>query len=175
MDNGELLAALLATESAGKVFSTVEAYCHEHADSIGWRAVGDRPNNSGPIGAAGDSARALLERVTNAIDAVIERAHRDHDGKPVCTSPREAVQTWFGVPSHGLHSMADAATRKLAQESVTVVLHPGDGPDKRAVDVIDYGTGLTQTQIPKTILSLNAENKLDKFYLSGAFGQGGSA
>jgi len=30
-------------------------------------------------------------------------------------------------------------------------------------------------QMPHTILSLNAENKVDKFYLSGAFGQGGSA
>ncbi len=175
MDNAEFLAALLDTDKATQVSALVDKYCLAHADEIRWRAVGDRPNNTGPIGAAGDPARALLERVTNAIDAVIEKAHQDHEGKPTCSSPREAVQTWFGVPTQGLHKLADAAARKLAQESVTLVLHEGEGPDKRTVDVIDHGTGLTQAQMPMTILSLNAENKLDKFYLAGAFGQGGSA
>ncbi len=175
MDAGRLLAELLATESAQTVFDHVEAFCDAHEGRIRWRAVGDRTNNTGTIGAAGDPARALIERVTNAIDAVIERAHAEHNGKPVCATPRAAAQSWFAVPSQGLHKLSDGAARKLAQESVTLVLYPGDGPDKRTVEVIDNGVGLTQDQIPKTILSLNAENKLDKFYLSGAFGQGGSA
>lgn len=175
MNNAEFLKALLATDKSSVVTTLVEDYCEAHSAAIRWRPVGDKPNNSGPIGVAGDPARALLERVTNAIDAVIERAHQEHQGKPKCSSPREAVQTWFGIPSQGLHKLADAAARKLAQEAVTVVLHEGEGPNKRTVDVIDYGSGLTQAQMPTTILSLNAENKLDKFYLSGAFGQGGSA
>lgn len=175
MDNAVLLASLLDTDKAAEVAVLIDDFCDAQGDLIRWRPVGDRPNNTGPIGAAGDPARALLERVTNAIDAVIEKAHQEHDGKPSCESPREAVQSWFGVPTQGLHKLADAATRKLAQESVTLVLHEGEGPDRRTVDVIDHGTGLTQAQMPVTILSLNAENKLDKFYLSGAFGQGGSA
>lgn len=175
MENGALLAGLLATDKSADVSSLLEEYCEAHADKIRWRPVGDRPNNTGPIGAAGDPARALLERVTNAIDAVIERAHQEHEGKPACSSPREAVQSWFAVPSQGLHKLSDAAARKLAQDSVTLVLHEGEGPGKRTVDVIDHGLGLSQAQMPNTILSLNAENKLDKFYLSGAFGQGGSA
>lgn len=71
--------------------------------------------------------------------------------------------------------MSSAETRKLAQESVVLVLHPGEGASKRTVDIIDHGVGINQEQMPRTILSLNAENKLDKFYLAGAFGQGGSA
>ncbi|MCB1281784.1 MAG: hypothetical protein KDB18_09705, partial [Salinibacterium sp.] len=35
--------------------------------------------------------------------------------------------------------------------------------------------GIEPEDIPQTILSLNADNKMDKLHLSGAFGQGGSA
>lgn len=175
MDTGELLEGLLATDLATDASALIDEFCSDQGQDIVWRPVGDKRNNTGPIGAAGDPARALFERVTNAIDAVIERAFQEHAGKPGCSSPREAVQAWFAVPTAGLHKMADAAARKLAQEAVTLVLHPGEGPGKRTVDVIDHGTGLTQAQMPVTILSLNAENKLDKFHLSGAFGQGGSA
>jgi hypothetical protein len=38
-----------------------------------WRAVGDRENNFGHINIGSDPGHALIERVTNAIDAIIER------------------------------------------------------------------------------------------------------
>ncbi len=79
------------------------------------------------------------------------------------------------MPRSGLHKLKSGDLRKLAQESVTLTLLPGDGRAKRTVDIADKGLGLTAAQMPNTILSLNAENKMDKFYLAGAFGQGGSA
>src|SRR5690606_5102738 len=118
---------------------------------------------------------AIIERITNAIDAVIERRHGEHAGKPDCRSPRDAAQAWFGVPTAGLHKLSDAGARSLAQETVTVTLMEGDGRAKRTIEIADYGGGLTAAQMPHTILSLNADNKVDKFYLAGAFGQGGSS
>ena len=175
MDEATLLKDLLDTDKVDDVRELLDRYVETQGQWISWRPVGDRANNSGTIQVAGDPARALFERVTNGVDAVIERAHQEHGGKPTCSSPKEAVQAWFAVPAAGLHKLSEAGRRQLAQNSVTVTLFPGDGRPKRAVEVADRGTGLTPDQMPNTILSLNASNKLDKFYLSGAFGQGGSA
>ena len=42
------------------------------------------------------------------------------------------------------------------------------------VEIRDKGIGLTPRLVPLTILSLGAENKINKPYLAGAYGQGGS-
>jgi len=175
MDEQTLLNELLATDKLDRVRELVDAYVETQSSWVLWRPVGDRANNSGTIQGAGDPARALIERVTNGIDAVIERAYVEHNGKPECNSPRAAAQAWFGVPSAGLHKLKNSEVRRLAQDSVTLTLFPGDGRAKRTVEVADTGLGLTAAQMPNTILSLNADNKSSKFYLAGAFGQGGSA
>lgn len=175
MDEAKLLSGLLKVDKLEEVRALLDEYATTQAGWITWRPVGDRRNNSGTIQAAGDPARSLMERVTNGIDAVIERAHIEHHGKPECSTPREAAQTWFGVPAPGLHKLTASQRRKLAQATLRMTLSPGDGKAKRTVTVADKGTGLSPEQMPHTILSLNAENKIDKFYLSGAFGQGGSA
>jgi hypothetical protein len=175
MDEREFLSELLDTDKVERVRVLLEEYLGVHAVAASWVPIGGRRNNSGTIQAAGDPARALIERITNGVDAVIERAHVEHSGKPICTTPKEATQSWFGVPSAGLHKLSEAERRSLAQNSVFVILHEGNGRAKRTVDIADKGLGLTAEQMPQTILSLNESNKLDKFYLAGAFGQGGSA
>lgn len=175
MDEAKLLGHLLVADTLDDVRQLVDEYVQLKTEWVVWRPVGDRKNNSGTIQAGGDPARSLMERVTNGIDAVIEFAHHEHHGKPDCRSPREAAQAWFGIPASGLHKLTSVGRRKLAQGAVTLSLTPGDGKAKRTVTIADKGLGLTAEQMPRTILSLNAENKIDKFYLSGAFGQGGSA
>jgi len=175
MDEAQFLSELLAADKLEEVRALLDEYVTSQAKWITWRPVGDRRNNSGTIQAAGDPARSLMERVTNGIDAVIERAHLEHHGMPECSAPREAAETWFGVPAPGLHKLTASQRRKLAQRTLWLTLSEGDGKAKRTVTIADKGTGLSPDQMPHTILSLNAENKIDKFYLSGAFGQGGSA
>lgn len=121
-----------------------------------------------------DPGRALVERVTNSFDAVLELEHRTHDGKPDCRTPREAASAWLGVPLEGLSKATTRQRQELANR-VTVTLLDGDGKNARILDVRDLGTGLTAEEIPKTILSLNASNKITKHYLAGAYGQGGSS
>lgn len=121
-----------------------------------------------------DAGRALVERVTNGFDAVLELEHRVHAGKPNCRTPREAASAWLGVPADGL-SRATTRQRQELANLVTVTLQDGDGKNARILDVRDLGTGLTADEIPKTILSLNASNKMTKHYLAGAYGQGGSS
>ena len=173
MNAQELLVALLNADRLEQVRALLEEFSSERG--VAWLPVGGRANNSGTIQAAGDPARALVERVTNGLDAVLDRAWHDHKGQPECKSPRDAAQAWFGVPVGGLHKMSEAERRSLAGQAVTVTLLEGDGRAKRTIDVADHGRGLTAEEIPKTILSLNSDNKLDKYHTAGAFGQGGSA
>ena len=143
MNAAILLKELLDTDKVDIVSRLLAEFIAANQEKASWRPIGDRPNNSGTIQAAGDPMRALIERVTNAIDAVIDRAHEDHGGKPRCSSPKDAAQAWFGVPKEGLHKMPDTERRKLAQDSVWLTLLPGDGKAKRAVDIADHGTGLS--------------------------------
>ncbi len=43
------------------------------------------------------------------------------------------------------------------------------------MDVLDDGIGIRPEQFPSTILSLQGGNKIDKWYVIGAFGQGGAS
>jgi len=141
---------------------------------ITWRPLGDRENNRGIVEVSADPGRSLVERITNAIDAVLEAEHEKHHGLPECGSPREAAITWLNVPEDGLSALSPAQRQKLAHRCVVRLL-PGEGRESRLVEVRDHGIGVTPAQLPLTILSLNESNKMQKHYLAGAYGQGGSS
>src|SRR5690606_35731474 len=69
------------------------------------------------------------------------------------------------------------AVLQLAQSTVTVTGFVGDAKqDKNAIiDARDFGIGLTASEMPGTILSLNRGNKKNKLYLTGKHGQGASS
>ena len=141
---------------------------------IGWIPVGGRENNRGIIELSADPGRALVERITNSVDAVLELEHERHGGKPDCRTPREAASAWLNVPKAGLSELSTQERRSLAQRNVVRVQ---DGEDKasRIVEIRDYGIGIDANEMRNTILSLNESNKIQKYYLAGTYGQGGSS
>jgi len=54
-------------------------------------------------------------------------------------------------------------------------MEAGEGRESRIIEVRDHGIGITPEDVRRTILSLNESNKLQKHYLVGAYGQGGSS
>ena len=143
-----------------------------------WRAVGDSESNYGLITIGSDPGLALIERVTNAIDAVIEReALRQLPGEDrecAPASPREAVDTWFHIEGGRVANVGIKQRQELANDIVIRVLEGSSSKRRPTVEVRDRGIGLTAQQVPDTILSLGGSNKLDKPYVAGAYGQGGS-
>jgi hypothetical protein len=137
-----------------------------------WRAFGDNPSNVSSIGLASKPGKALVERITNAFDAVFERARPK--GKKLPTSPREAAREWFNRPESGPDSGLFNWKYGDLDEAVTVHIRPSDAQFP-TVDVTDKGIGLLPEEFPKTILSLQAGNKMSKLYLAGTFGQGGAS
>src|SRR5258706_16419508 len=70
-----------------------------------WYPVGGRENNRGVIEVSSDPGRSIVERITNAIDAILEAEHEKHHGLPESGSPREAAVAWLNVPEDGLSAM----------------------------------------------------------------------
>lgn len=140
--------------------------------------VGGKKNNSGLADVGSDTGKALFERKTNAIDAVLEYHYeKDNDSeKNKINSPKEAVKKWFDIDiEQGLKSLNKGTRQKLAKDTSILKYLPGNGPDKRIIDIIDNGIGISQKEFENTILSYNEDNKLGKFHCMGQFGQGGSA
>lgn len=177
----DLLIKLANTRNLAEALDCVTDL--ENSHGFKWRAVGDREGNFGNINIGSDPGYAIVERVTNAIDAVIEREAarrlaKAKGKKAIPTSPREAVEEWFGVPGGRVANLKELADGKgkrqdLANE-VVIRLLDSDVKKHPTVEIRDRGIGLTPGMVPRTILSLNETNKIDKPYLAGAYGQGGS-
>lgn len=138
-----------------------------------WKPVGGKPNNHAQVNILTDPADALVERVTNGIDAVIEREvflRNRYD----LQSPRQAAEELFGVPGGHVYNVADDATRNRLARNVIVTL--GDsGTDKSpTVTVEDRGVGQHPSDFEQTLVSLNEDNKVKQLYLMGAYGWGGA-
>lgn len=136
-----------------------------------WKAFGGNPSNVSTIGLGTKSGRSLTERVTNAIDAILER--RFQEGASPQASPRKAAEAWFGRPFTGLFNWKNEPLDFDRQ--IHVILQDSENSESPTIDVLDQGIGIAATEFPSTILSLQAGNKIRKRYQIGAFGQGGSA
>jgi len=168
----EFFNAAIAALSIVEIDRAIDSFVQAHPP-ISWIPVG-RENNRGAIEASADSGRSLVERLTNGVDAVLESEHETHRGIPDCRSPKEAAMAWLSVPENGLSELTASRRRDLSKR-VTVELFPGEGRKSRTVSVRDLGIGLNPAEMPMTILSLNESNKMQKHYLAGTYGQGGSS
>lgn len=171
----ELFRALIEADDIKSVEKFLKEFEDGHAEEVKWVAVGNRENNSGVINVATDPGRSLVERLTNAVDGILEREHEKHSGKPDCRTPREAANAWLGVPPDGLATLTPRQRQTFAND-ITISITEGEKKkEARTVQVRDGGIGITPERMPDTILSLNASNKWTKHYLAGTFGQGGSS
>lgn len=169
-------AALAQAISIARTPKDIEHLLAAAAAELGechWRDLGDRPNNAGTVQIASSAASALVERVTNAIDGMLELKAEEHVGD-LPTSPRDAARDWFAVPRNGIGELSETERRTLAA-NISVILEDSGDPARPTVRVIDRGIGQHPTDAHATLLSLNEDNKIGKPYLQGAYGQGASA
>lgn len=175
MNTRDFYAALMTAKNVDELEKAVAAYADANGVSTSYVPFGRRPNNRGAIEVATDPGRSLIERVTNAHDAILELEFERHGGHPECRSPREAAAAWLGVPEKdGLAGLTNRQRQDLAAATV-VRIEPGEGTQSRLVSVIDRGIGIPAVKLEETILSLNESNKISKHYLAGTYGQGGSS
>ena len=101
---------------------------------------------------------------------------------PVPTSPRDAVQRYFGFPKLDSIERLDDDERKAKRalvdkmrKKLSITLDFEKKSKQFAVSIRDHGMGQAPTKIHETLLSLGRTDKADKPYLIGVFGQGGSS
>jgi len=143
---------------------------------IAWKPVGGNDNNLAIINLGSDPAAGVVERITNALDAVLDLEWTLRGQPAHLMSPRAAVESWFGIDEGRLSHLKGPDVRKLADISsrVEVTLRDSDRDDKPTIDIRDTGMGILAEDFSESILSLNKNRKLKKLFLAGAFGQGGS-
>ena len=143
---------------------------------IRWENVGNRRNNLATINIGTDPASGVTERITNAIDAVLEKEWRLQGEQNGFRSPRGASEAWFDIAEGKLSKIKSARDKKIEElsKTVQVTLYDSGKDTKPTVQVRDLGVGLEPEQFSSTILDLNGNNKIGKLHLMGAFGQGGS-
>lgn len=144
-----------------------------------YKFLGDNSSNGSNVGQLTTGEKGLVERITNAIDAVIEKQKIKHSvsfAKDSGVIIKKAFPNYYSNMLDVMKDSSDKSLAKDAENQVIVVVNDGSKSNKPSIDIIDKGIGLYGSEFECTILSINKGNKLsrDKAYLIGAFGQGGS-
>lgn len=165
---------LISSNSVKDLTTFLDEFQEEH--SISWLPVGNRQDNIATINIGTDPAAGVTERITNAIDAVLDLEWHKQGEPTDVISPRAAAESWFGIPEGRLRSFSKSSLgdiRALSQR-IKVTLRDSENSSKPTVEIRDNGIGIKPEDFSKTILSLHGGNKLKKLFLMGAYGQGGS-
>ena len=150
----------------------------ENEYNVSWRPVGGINNNLAIINMGSDPAAGVAERLTNGIDAVLERKWEENNRPTYISSPRHACEEWFGIKEGRLVNVENVRQKDNPISKISDNLHlsiyDSDVSNKPTLEFRDRGIGVTVDRFHDTVLSLNQNNKLGKRFLMGAFGQGGS-
>ncbi len=144
-----------------------------------WRPIGDNFQNASTIDLLSNGEKGIIERLTNAIDAVLEKEVKKLDSDKIWEID-DVLKNSFPNFYETIKGVEVGEKNRLnaveAQDRVLLAINDGKTTFRPSFDIIDTGTGLAGEMFSKTILSLQGGNKIDttKKYLIGSFGQGGS-
>ncbi len=170
----------LSTEISTQAFDIrteeeLRAWLVEVDRSVGglaWTPVGGIENNVHAVEVASDPAAALVENVTNAIDAILDlEAQR---AESTAASPHEAARAWLKVPAGGVSGMKVDERQRLA-DSILISNHESGKADRPTVTVQDRGCGQHPDDFSSTLMSLMASNKKSKNHQMGVYNAGAAA
>ena len=158
-------------------FSSVSAFIKEHfnidikkrelkyEDIYKWFSfVGENESNASTIDLLQTGEKGLVERITNAIDAVFEKDKIESDVIYPKTSEdiiKAAYPEYYKKTyKHILKNKRKGRQVYDAAEKVIVVALDGEKPHLPTFDVVDFGTGIKGSEFIDTILSLQGGNKI---------------
>lgn len=173
MENRELCLSLARAESSSKVkeILTREGYWDDFSV---WRDYGDEPSNSSTFSNQQDSADgALVEKITNAVDALLLRECIRRNINPESSeapgSLSEASIEFFNIRGGSLETAWDSEIREL-YDLISIVA-TGDKKNPN-IHIIDKGIGQTPLNFPDTLMSLMRGNKNKIRFVQGQYNMG---
>lgn len=186
----ELLEQLLRADRTEEVTDILNGAGYWDRPEV-WRLLGDRPDNYSTAGAqAAIPEAALVEKITNSIDAVLMRKCREKGIEPAGPeaprSVRGAVARFFEENPNASYAgdislWDNNKIRDVAQKHIAISL-TGD-PRKKinremnypSITIVDRGEGQAPEKQPETLLSLEKSLKRDIEFQHGKFNMGGTA
>lgn len=147
---------------------------NEKLDQEGWLPYGGRSQNAGTVdGQMREADNALMEKITNSIDAILMRRcyeegvdPRDRNSAPKTVD--DAVKRFFGG-----REMLRENRSSYAKEWLRLTAE--GRKDRPTITIIDKGEGQQPNKIKDTILSLNRDIKEKIPFVYGTYNQGGSS
>jgi hypothetical protein len=145
-----------------------------------WKFLGNNSSNGSSISILKKGEKGIIERLTNAIDAVIEKKV-ELIGIKSPNSSLDVIKKAYPKYYHNYikinENRGEGKSYAFDTEGeVILAVNDGSKSNKPTFDIIDKGIGVSGEFFDNTLLSINRGNKLssDKKHLIGAFGQGGS-
>lgn len=150
------IAKLFEATSVREVTDFLADFQSEHR--ISWRPVGGRDNNLPTINLGSDPAAGVIERITNAIDSIMELEWETRSRPAHLMSPRAAVEQWWGIKAGRLSNVEDLRESSVVEVSkkVQITIRDSERGDRPTIDIRDRGVGLLPEEFASSILSLNA-------------------
>lgn len=140
---------------------------------VEWIPIGNNESNHSTFQMLERGENGIIERLTNAIDAVIEKEYFLNPDENL-RSPRMSSEKYFGIKEGNLSTYNIKDIDNSLKSLVMLNVLESNKKGRPTIEIRDYGIGLSSEEFGNTILSLQGGNKLKKFYLAGTFGQGGS-
>ena len=162
-------AALSATSE-----KQVDELISSHANGCSWVPLGANENNFGLIETQQASpVAALVEKITNSIDALLMRRCLEEGVDPTSLeAPRDmgsAIETWFGPDQKSWH--LPGIRRRQAEQIQILAVGSRTRP---CLTVYDDGEGQHPDDFEDTFLSLLRGNKNDVAFVQGKYNMGGT-
>ena len=169
--NKEILLKLLYAPTAEELEVIIKN--DSFFEDVTWIPYGKRPNNAGEIDQMLEADNALMEKLTNAIDAILmrkclEEGINPSDKERVPKSMFEAIDRYFG----GKEKMREKRS-EIAKEWFRITAE--GRKDRPTITIIDKGEGQQPNKLKDTILSLGEQIKEKIPFVYGTYNKGGSA
>lgn len=175
--SAQQVSSLFCMHELREIELFIKLLLSENRDGWNWLPLGGLENNAGNVRVSEEPGPPIVERVVNAQEAMLELAYvQAGSPKPGPLSPRKAAEEWFGVPGGVSYSTeANKEQVKKLASNVRVDVYKSGLEKRPSIAIRDRGIGQHPEDLPSTILSLGGRSKIDKLYLPGVFGQGGSS
>ena len=149
-------------------------------DADNWRPLGGNPSNYGVVkNQQSNPIAALIEKITNSIDAILTKQcylkDLDPKSQEAPKSMEEAVKNFFPDSDNW-----DLPTFRKKQAEEIQIIADGKGPRNKqrqyptSVIIYDNGEGQHPKDFERTFLSLLSGNKNDIHFVQGKYNMGGS-
>lgn len=142
-----------------------------------WVPYGNQLNNYSTIGNQQSAAdAALVEKVVNSIDAILEKECLkrgiDPESENAPSSMNEAMEKFFNIKEGKLSNITQSERRQMAFD--IIIAATGQIRGEECITIVDKGEGQTPNSLPKTIFSIGANNKMRVPFVQGKFNMGGT-